>query len=60
MLPGANHVSAIAHAEGLDPSQLYGYRRKALPSGSVVPLSKGASERVSFARVEAAASDLRP
>lgn len=55
MLPGAN-VSAIARAEGLDPSQLYGWRRKALASGSVVPLSKEANERVSFARVEAVAS----
>lgn len=55
MLPGAN-VSAIARAEGLDPSQLYGWRRKALASGSVVPLSKEANERVSFARVEAVAN----
>lgn len=55
MLPGAN-VSAIARAEGLDPSQLYGWRRKALASGSVVPLSKEANERVGFARVEAVAS----
>lgn len=55
MLPGAN-VSAIARAEGLDPSQLYGWRRKALASGSVVPLSKEANERVSFARVETVAS----
>jgi transposase len=55
MLPGAN-VSAIARAEGLDPSQLYGWRRKALASGSVVALSKVAKEKVSFARVEAVAS----
>lgn len=55
MLPGVN-VSAIARAEGLDPSQLYGWRHKALASGSVVPLSKEATERVSFARVEAVAS----
>lgn len=55
MLPGAN-VSAIARAEGLDPSQLYGWRRKALASGSVVPLSEGANEEVRFARVEAFAS----
>ncbi|WP_448786615.1 transposase [Brucella intermedia] len=27
--PGAN-VSAVARSEGLDPSQLYGWRRKAL------------------------------
>ncbi len=55
MQPGAN-ISAIARAEGLDPSQLYGWRRKALASGSVVPLSKGAHEQVRFARVEAVAS----
>ncbi|MCA0341008.1 MAG: transposase [Proteobacteria bacterium] len=53
--PGVN-VSAIARAEGLDPSQLYGWRRKAVASGSVVPLSKGANEEVRFARVEAVAS----
>lgn len=55
ILPGAN-VSAIARAEGLDPSQLYGWRRKALALGSVVPLSEGANEEVRFARVEAFAS----
>ncbi|WP_223843420.1 transposase [Sinorhizobium fredii] len=32
LVPGAN-VSAIARAEGLDPSQLYGWRRKALSIG---------------------------
>lgn len=31
---GAN-VSAFARSEGLDPSQLYGWRRKALASGVV-------------------------
>ncbi len=30
-----SHVSAIARAEGLDPSQLYGWRRKALSSALV-------------------------
>lgn len=34
--PGAN-VSAVARLEGLDPSQLYGWRRKALASGVVAP-----------------------
>ncbi|MBB6262455.1 transposase-like protein, partial [Paenochrobactrum gallinarii] len=38
--PGAN-VSAIARSEGLDPSQLYGWRRKALASGTIAPLSAG-------------------
>nr|WP_272867631.1 transposase [Sinorhizobium meliloti] len=47
MLPRAN-VAAFAPAEGLDPSQLYGWRRKALASGSVVPLLKEANVRASF------------
>lgn len=37
LLPGAN-VSAIARVAGLDPSQLYGWRRKALASGAVARL----------------------
>lgn len=53
--PGAN-VSAIARAEGLDPSQLYGSRRKALSSGLVAPLTEAAKEEVKFARVEPVAS----
>ncbi|MGN6779357.1 transposase [Rhizobium sp.] len=55
LMPGAN-VSAIARAEGLDPSQLYGWRRKALSSGIVAPLTEAAKEEVKFARVEPAAS----
>lgn len=51
LLPGAN-VSAIARAAGLDPSQLYGWRRKALASGVVAPLDDTPSEEVRFARVE--------
>jgi transposase len=35
--PGAN-VSAIARSHGLDPSQVYAWRRKALASGMVAPL----------------------
>ncbi|WP_246807256.1 transposase, partial [Ensifer sp. ENS05] len=54
LLPGAN-VSAIARAEGLDPSQLYGWRRKALSSG-MVALTEAAKEEVKFARVEPVAS----
>jgi len=49
--PGAN-VSAIARSEDLDPSQLYGWRRKALASGVVAPLTEGVGKAVSFARVE--------
>ena len=52
--PWAN-VSAIARAEGLDPSQLYGWRRKAVASGSVAPVVKAADEQVGFARVETVA-----
>jgi transposase len=51
LLPGAN-TSAIARAAGLDPSQLYGWRRKALASGSIAPLEKASPEEVRFARVE--------
>jgi transposase len=50
-LPGAN-VSAIARAAGLDPSQLYGWRRKALASGAVAPLKEACDQEVRFARVE--------
>ncbi|MGF6258912.1 transposase [Ensifer sp. ZNC0028] len=55
LLPCAN-VSASARAEGLDPSQLYGWRRKALLSGLVAPLTEAAKEEVKFARVESVAS----
>ncbi|MBJ6719540.1 transposase [Bacillus sp. PR5] len=51
--PGAN-VSAIARSEGLDRSQLYGWRRKALASGAVSPVTAGTQSPVSFARVETA------
>lgn len=51
LVPGAN-TSAIARAAGLDPSQLYGWRRKALASGSIAPLEKASHEEVRFARVE--------
>nr|WP_081593596.1 transposase [Rhizobium mesoamericanum] len=50
MQPGAN-VSAVARSEGLDPSQLYGWRRKALASGVVAPLTEGTGTQ-KFARVE--------
>ncbi len=46
--PGAN-VSAVARSEGLDPSQLYGWRRMALASGVVAPLT----ERTGQAEVRA-------
>ena len=55
LLPGAN-VSAIARAAGLDPSQLYGWRRKALASGAVARLEEAPDEGVRFARVEPVAA----
>ena len=53
--PGAN-VSAVARSEGLDPSQLYGWRRKALASGVVAPLEAKAAKQIKFARVETVSS----
>jgi transposase len=53
--PGAN-VSAVARSEGLDASQLYGWRRKALASGVVAPLTEGTGKQIKFARVEAVSS----
>lgn len=54
LLPGAN-VASIARGEGLDPSQLYDWRRKAIASGSIAPLSKSVHAQVRFAQVEAVA-----
>jgi transposase len=53
--PGAN-VSAIARSQGLDPSQLYAWRRKGLASGMVSPLTEGASAPVKFTRFDAVSS----
>lgn len=55
--PGAN-VSAIARSQGLDPSQLYAWRRKALSSGMVAPLTDGPSAPVKFTRFEAVGSSM--
>jgi transposase len=52
LLPGAN-VSAIARSAGVDPSQLYGWRRQARASGAVKAMPV-AHDEVKFARVEAA------
>ena len=54
-MPGAN-VSAIARTAGLDPSQLYGWRRKALASGAVARLEEAPDEEVRFARFEPVAA----
>ena len=56
LVAGAN-VSAIARSNGLDPSQLFAWRRKAKASGVMVPLA-AASGPVKFARFEAARSDM--
>lgn len=53
--PGAN-VSAVARSEGLDPSQLYGWRRKALALGVVAPLTEETGKQIKFARVQTASS----
>ncbi|THK33591.1 transposase [Ensifer sp. MPMI2T] len=55
--PGAN-VSAIARSRGLDPSQLYAWRRKALSSGMVAPLTEGSSAPVKFTRFDAVGSSM--
>lgn len=53
--PGAN-VSAIARSHGLDPSQVFAWRRKALASGMVAPLSEQARP-IKFARFETVAGE---
>jgi len=53
--PGAN-VSAVARSEGLDPSQLYGWRRKAVASGVVSPVTVGPASPTRFARIETTSS----
>lgn len=55
--PGAN-VSAIARSHGLDPSQVYAWRRKALASGMVAPLPEAPMKPVKFTRFDAARSDM--
>ncbi|WP_245425725.1 transposase [Mesorhizobium sp. WSM3862] len=57
LAPGSN-VSAIARSHGLDPSQVYAWRRKALASGAVSPLTGGQVKPVSFTRFEAVGSEM--
>lgn len=57
LVAGAN-VSAIARSNGLDPSQLFAWRRQAKASGVVVPLAAAASKPVKFARFDAMRSDI--
>jgi transposase len=47
------NVSAIARSHGLDPSQLFAWRRKALASAMVAPLSEAQGRAVKFTRFEA-------
>jgi transposase len=51
-------VSAIARSHGLDPSQLFAWRRKALASGMVAPVSGAGGQAVKFARFDAVTSDI--
>jgi transposase-like protein len=55
-LPGAN-VSAITRSHGLDPSQFFVWRRKALASGLVARAS-GGGRAIKFARFEAVAGEM--
>lgn len=57
LVAGAN-VSAIARSNGLDPSQLFAWRRKAKSSGMVAPLIGALNRPVKFARFEAVRSDM--
>lgn len=57
LVAGAN-VSAIARSNGLDPSQLFAWRRKAIASGVVAPLGGSPSRPVRFTRFESIQSDL--
>lgn len=51
-VPGAN-VSAIARSYDIEPSQLFGWRRKALASGTVAPIAApGIDAPVQFTRFE--------
>ena len=52
--PGAN-VSAVARAHGLDPSQVFAWRRKALALGMV---ARTRGRAVKFARIEAVAGEM--
>ena len=56
-MPGAN-VSAIARSHGLDPSQLFAWRRKALASGMVAPLSASGGRAVKFTCFETVTAEL--
>ena len=52
---GAN-VSAIARQAGMSPSQLFGWRRKAIRSGAVEP--RADADRLGFVEVRAASTSM--
>src|SRR3974390_58349 len=54
--PGADGA-ALARSPGLAPRALFGWRRKALASGLVAPVSEG-GRAVKFARFEAVAAEM--
>lgn len=56
LAPGAN-VSAVARAHGMDPSQLFGWRRAALASGAIHRL-KATGNDEAFTRFEAVRTDI--
>src|SRR5882757_2711139 len=57
LVAGAN-VSAIARLNGLDPSRLFAWRRKAKPSEVIAPLAAAPSKPVKFARGGETRSDM--
>jgi len=57
LVAGAN-VSAIARSNGLDPSQVFTWRRKAIASAVVAPMDGSPSGPVKFTRFEAMRSDM--
>ena len=57
LVVGAN-VSAIARSNGLDPSQLFAWRRKAKASRVVAPFAAATNQSVKFARFDAMRSDI--
>ena len=49
-------MSAVARAHGMDPSQLFGWRRAAFASGSIQRLKVGGNDEA-FTRFEAVRTD---
>lgn len=51
-------MSVIARSHGLDPWQLFAWRRKALASGLVAPVFAARGQAVEFARFDAVTRDM--